>query len=1022
MKLTDIFIKRPVLASVVSLLILVVGLRALFDLPLREYPRIETTVITITTAYPGASADLVKGFITTPIQQVVASAEGIDYVSSKSTPGLSVISVNMRLGYDPNTALTEIMSKVAQVSNQLPAGSQQPVIQKGTGRGTALMYLAFYSTEMTPQQVTDYLTRVVQPKLQGIEGVAQAQVLGGKTYAMRIWLEPDKLAAYGLTPQDVVAALQANNYLAAVGSTRGDFVQVDLNAKTDLHTAAQFRELVVKRADGALIRLGQVARVELGAQSYNSNVSFNGLQATFIGIEPTPSANPLDVALGVRKAMPAIQAQLPSALKARIVYDSSTYISDAIHEVIKTIGEALLIVVVVIFLFLGSLRAVLVPAVTIPLSMIGAAAIMLWLGYSLNLLTLLAMVLAIGLVVDDAIIVVENIHRHMESGMRATDAAIRGARELAGPIMAMSFTLIAVFAPIGLVGGLTGSLFSEFAFTLAAAVFISGIVALTLSPVMSAYLFAGAQDKRGFAARLDRMFTWLQTAYQRRLGRTLDYRPVTYLMALVALGSIGFLYAGAKHELAPTEDQGILFMSANGPQDATPQYMDAYARQFYKIFAKFPDADRYFVVNGMGGVNNTIAGLAFKPWSERSRTTMSYMPRLQGEVASVAGLRTVVFPQPALPGAGQGLPVQFVITTTADYRMLDQVANALEQKAQASGLFAYVDNDLKIQRPRVDVVVDRAKAASLGLSMQDIGGALTSLLGGNYVQRFSIEGRSYEVIPQVADRLRADPGLLKGYYVRSADGTMVPLSAVVSLKGEVEPSSLNQFQQLNAATIGAVMRPGQPISAGLDYLRMEAKQLMPADYGVNYAGESRQYVEEGNALLYTFFFSIVLIYLVLAALFESFRDPVTILITVPMSICGALIFIYLGLASVNIYTQIGLITLIGLISKHGILIVRFANELQQSEGLDKRAAVERAAAIRLRPILMTTAAMVVGVVPLMLAGGPGAVSRFDLGLVIFTGMLIGTLFTLFVVPALYMLLARSHQADVGTAMRQASPA
>ncbi|OBS08335.1 efflux RND transporter permease subunit [Acidihalobacter prosperus] len=1022
MKLTDIFIERPVLATVLSLLILVVGLRALFDLPLREYPRIETTVITITTAYPGASADLVKGFITTPIQQAVASAEGIDYVSSKSTPGLSVISVNMRLGYDPNTALTEIMSKVAQVSNQLPAGSQQPVIQKGTGRGTALMYLAFYSTEMTPQQVTDYLTRVVQPKLQGIEGVAQAQILGGKTYAMRIWLEPDKLAAYGLTPQDVVAALQANNYLAAVGGTRGDFVQVDLNARTDLHTPAQFRELVVKRADGALIRLGQVARVELGAQSYDSNVSFNGLRATFIGIEPTPSANPLDVATGVRKAMPGIQAQLPSALKARIVYDSSTYISDAIREVIKTIGEALLIVVAVIFLFLGSLRAVLVPAITIPLSMIGAAAIMLWLGYSLNLLTLLAMVLAIGLVVDDAIIVVENIHRHMESGMRATQAAILGARELAGPIMAMSFTLIAVFAPIGLVGGLTGSLFSEFAFTLAAAVFISGIVALTLSPMMSARLFAGAQDKRGFAARLDHLFGWLQSAYQRRLGRTLDYRPVTYLMALVVLASIGLLYAGAKHELAPTEDQGILFMSANGPQDATPQYMEAYANQFYKIFSNFPDADRYFVVNGMGGVNNTIAGLAFKPWSERGTTIMSYMPRLQREVAGVAGLRTVVFPQPSLPGAGQGLPVQFVITTTADYRALDEVARALEQKAQASGLFAYVDNDLKIRRPRVDVVVDRAKAASLGLSMQDIGGALTSLLGGNYVQRFSIEGRSYEVIPQVADRLRANPDLLKSYYVRSADGTMVPLSAVVSLKGEVEPSALNQFQQLNAATIGAVMRPGQPISAGLDYLRNEAKRLMPADYGVSYAGESRQYVEEGNALLYTFFFSIVLIYLVLAALFESFRDPVTILVTVPMSICGALIFIYLGLASVNIYTQIGLITLIGLISKHGILIVRFANELQQAEGLDKRAAVERAAAIRLRPILMTTAAMVVGVVPLMLAGGPGAVSRFDLGLVIFTGMLIGTLFTLFVVPALYMLLARSHQADAGSPAHQASPA
>ncbi len=1010
MRFTDLFIRRPVLATVVSLLILLLGLRAVFNLPVRQYPELENTVITVTTTYPGASAELIQGFITAPLQQAIAGADGIDYLTASSTQGVSTIQAHIRLNFDPNEAMTQIMSKVAQVRNELPTAAEQPVIQQSTGQSVALMYISFYSDKMTPEQVTDYLSRVVQPQLQAVPGVAQAEILGQHTFAMRVWLNPSRLAAYNLTPQDIVAALRANNFLAAVGKTKGRYVGINVTADTDLSTSAGFRRLVVGQRSGSLIHLGDVAKVELGAENYNSSVVFNGQNATFIGIQATPSANPLSVISDIRgNAFVQIREQLPSALKTEIVYDATNYIRDSITEVARTLIEALVIVVAVIFLFLGSLRAVLIPTVTIPLSLVGAAFMMLLLGYSINLLTLLAMVLAIGLVVDDAIIVVENVHRHIEDGHTPLDAALLGASELAGPVVVMTLTLAAVYAPIGFMGGLTGVLFTEFAYSLAGAVIISGIVALTLSPMMSAKLLR-ADKPGGFAQRLDLLFHGLRRRYQRRLHGALTYRPVILLLAATVLGSIYFLFATAQHELAPTEDQGVLFVSATAPEDATLDYVTRYTRQFQSAFDSFQAKDRYFIINGMGQVNNVIAGMILKPWSERSRSQKAIQPLLQKKLGAVAGLRTVVFPLPPLPGEGSGLPVQFVITSTASPRVVYDVSQRLLAAAQKSGQFIFVDSDLKFNSPQWQIHIDRAKAAQLGLNMADIGGALQALLAGGYVNRFNLSGRSYKVIPQVPDAARANPATIKNYRIRSASGQLLPLGTVVSLKRVVEPNKLNQFQQLNSATISAVMMPGHSLGEGLGFLRDQARQILPTGFSVNYAGQSRQFVEEGSALAVTFGFAIVIIFLLLAAQFESFRDPIIVLVSVPMAISGALIFISVGLASVNIYTQIGLITLIGLISKHGILIVQFANELQR-QGRSRREAVEEAAAIRLRPILMTTAAMALGVVPLLLATGPGAVSRFDIGLVIFTGISIGTLFTLFVVPVIYSYLAAVRRIE-----------
>ncbi len=1013
MKFTDIFIHRPVLASVLSLFILVLGLRSIGLLPVLQFPRTENAVVTVKTAYIGANADLVAGFITTPLENSIAQANGIDYMTSTSTQGLSTITANLRLNVNVNEVLTQINTKVNAVRNQLPPESQQSVLDVTVGETTDAMYIGFNSKVLPSNKITDYLIRVVQPKLQALEGIQTAEILGQKLFAMRAWLNPKKLAAYHLTARDISAALAENNYLAAVGRTKGQMVQVNLTASTSLHSLEDFRNLIVKQQKGAVVRLRDVAKVSLGSEDYESQVAFDGEKAVYIGIQVAPASNLLEVIGRVRDIFPSIQQQFPEGLDGQIVYDSTKFVDSSISEVEHTLIEALLIVTLVVFLFLGSFRSVLIPTITIPLSLIGAFTIMLMFNFSINLLTLLALVLAIGLVVDDAIIIVENVNRHLEMGADRQDAAIGAARELANPIIVMTVVLIAVYIPIGFMGGLTGALFTEFAFTLVAAVTISGIVALTLSPMMCSRLLKPHDpDRKGwqakFVAHLDRRFKALHERYQALLHRTLDYVPVTLVFALIILGSIYFLYAGSKTELAPQEDKGVVITSATAAPDATLAQRELYSSAVYQTLASHPETDHVFQLDRPG---SSIAGMVFKPWDERDRTTNELQPVLQQELSHIAGIRAVAFQPPPLPGS-RGLPIQFVVQTTEPFSQLNRVADDLLQQAQKSGMFMFLDSDLKYDLPQSEIVIDRDLTAQLGLSMQDVGEVLSAMLGGNYVNYFSLYDRSYKVIPQVQQRYRLNAEQLNNYYIKSAGGKTIPLSTIAHITDTVVPESLNHFQQQNSATISGVAFPGVSVGQALDYLKQLAGKILPQGYSINYAGQSRQFTQESSALLVTFFFSLIIIFLALAAQFESFRSPIIILVTVPMSICGALIFISLGVggASLNIYTEVGLVTLIGLISKHGILIVEFANNLQR-EGESKRDAIEKAAAIRLRPILMTTAAMVLGVVPLILATGAGAISRYNMGLVIASGLSIGTLFTLFVVPAMYMLLAAEYEQD-----------
>ena len=1013
MNFTDIFIRRPVLATVVSLMILVVGLRAFMSLPILQFPRTENAVVTVSTTYYGADPDVVAGFITTPLENAIAQANGIDYMTSTSQNSVSTITVYLRLNYDSDKALTEISTKITSVLNQLPPGSQQPVMNIQIGQTIDAMYIGFNSDVLPQNNITDYLVRVVQPKLQAVEGVQTAEIIGAQNFALRAWLDPAKLAAYGLTAADISAALAKNDAISGLGNTKGQMVQINLNASTDLHSLDGFRNMVVKQSNGAIVRLQDVANVTLGSDDYESRVGFDGKQAVYIGIQVAPTANVLDVVKDIRKILPDIQAQLPQGLNGRIIYDSTKFVTSSIHEVRNTLTEALLIVAMVVFMFLGSPRAVMIPVVAIPLSLIGAFIFMLAFHFSINLLTLLALVLGIGLVVDDAIIVVENVNRHIEEGMSPMDAALRAARELASPILAMTIVLVAVYIPIGFQGGLTGALFTEFAFTLVGAVTISGIVALTLSPMLcSRLLKAHTPDRKGWEERLtgaiDSRFEQLRAFYERRLSGSLHYLPVTLVFAAIILGSIYFLYSSAKTEIAPQEDQGVLISLLTAAPDATLRQKELYMQKVYDIFASYSETDHVFQLDTPA---QAIAGMVLKPWDERKRTSNELQPIIQNDLNGIAGVRAAIFQPPPLPGS-RGLPVQFVIETTQGFSQLNEAAQTLMQEAQKSGMFIFLDTDLKIDRPQATVEIDREKAAQLGLSMTDIGGAMSSMLGGGYVNYFSLSGRSYKVIPQVAQRYRLNTDQLSDYYIHAADGTPVPLSTIAHITTKTVPESLNHFQQQNAATISGVMFPGVALGDALNYMKGLAAKELPQGYTVDYAGPSRQFAQESSGFIMTFTFALIIIFLTLAAQFESFRDPLIILISVPMSIAGALIFISLGIggASVNIYTQVGLVTLMVLISKHGILITEFANNLQRA-GKTKREAIIVATSIRLRPILMTTAAMVLGVVPLITASGAGALSRFNMGLVIAAGLSIGTLFTLFVVPAVYMVLAADHHRD-----------
>ncbi|KUJ79635.1 multidrug efflux protein [Microbulbifer flavimaris] len=1014
MNFTEIFIRKPVLATVVSLFLLLLGLRAATELNVREYPELENAVITVNTVYVGADADLVQGFITTPLEQEVATADGIDYMVSTSVQGLSSIQAYVRLGYNANEVLTQVVAKVNKLRSELPEESEDSTVDMAIGQTVAAMYLSFSSELLDNNQITDYLTRVVQPKLSTIPGVQRARLLGNRTFAMRIWLRPADMAAFGVTPGDVSAALRTNNVLSAVGSTKGTMVTVEISADTDIATEEAFRQLVVRSDGDQIIRLQDIAKVELGSESYDSSVTFNGRSATFIAVEVAPDANALDVIRIVREKLDReIFPQLPQGMIGEIPYDSTEYIQDSINEVIKTIVEAILIVIVVIYLFLGSLRSVVIPAVAVPLSLVGALFLMLLMGFSINLLTLLAMVLAIGIVVDDAIIVLENVHRHIEEGLSPKEAAIIGARELAWPVVAMTTTLIAVYLPIGFLGGLTGTLFLEFAFSLAGAVLLSGVVALTLSPMMASKILrphsedGGSRLERWLGKRFDR----LQQGYEHRLHNALDDRFVILVFGLIVITSCYFLFITSPAELEPDEDRGFVLTISSADAYATLDYLELFTRELDGIAERNPEVENIFLLNGVGGAanatNSAIAGFVLDSWNKRDKDTQQMQEIISGEVAQIAGLKVAVVVPPSLPTAGGNLPVEFVIGSTEPMENLAGFADEIMGRALASRKFIFLDSDLKIDKPKLAVTINRDKAASAGVTMAEISRELGAMMSGAYVNRFSLDNRSYKVIPQVVRRERLTGEQLRQYYIRTGSGQLVPLSTLVSLQETVEPQQLKRFQQLNAVTISGVPRPGITLGEALGVLESAAGQILPPGYSIDYSGQSRQYKAEGSELVLTFFFALIVIYLVLAAQFESWRDPLIMLVTVPMSVCGAMIFVSLGFTTMNIYTQVGLVTLIGVISKHGILIVEFANKLQQ-DGLDKREAIERAAAIRLRPILMTTASLVLAMVPLLIAAGPGGGARFAMGLVVASGMTIGTLFTLFVVPAMYVYLGRDY--------------
>lgn len=1009
MSFSDIFIRRPVLSTVVAFMILLLGFQGMFNLAIREYPEVEETVITVTTTYAGANADLVQGFITSPIAQAVATTEDIDYVTSSSRPSSSTVTVQMKLGADPDAALTEVIAKVNQVRGQLPDEADDPVIQKGTGMTFATMYLAAQSSRMSSEQITEYLERVIQPRMSTISGVAEAQILGGQTYAMRVWINPAQLAARNITASEVLAAINNSNFLSAPGKTKNDFVTQSITLRSTLQDPEAFSALPIRSQGDDVIRLRDVASVELAAESTDTIVTFNGATGTFLGVFPTPSANPIDMASEVRKELPSIQASLPEGMTIELMYDSTEQISSSIEEVFTTIAEAVAIVVVVILLFLGSFRAVIIPVVTIPISLIGVCFVLYALGYSINLLSLLAMVLAIGLVVDDAIVVLENIHRHIEEGLSPMKAAFKGMQEITSSIIAMTITLAAVFAPLAFTGGLTGSLFREFAVTLAGSVIISGIAALTVSPMMCARILKHGEQSR-FAQFVDRVFSRFENWYGKRVDGSLNSRPVTLFIVISLVALTGFLFINTSSELAPEEDSGALFSMFNGPQYATSEYTKLYADQIDELTKDLPELKARFNIVGFGGgTNSGIALWALTDWGDRDRSQAQIQQDLTARISKVAGVEAFIFAPPSLPGTGGGLPISVVIQSTGSPDRVFELAEDIKNTAQASGKFIIVQNSLSFNAPQVTVTIDRDRAATLGVPISQIGQTMGLLVGGGSIAQFDRDSNSYDIITQVPQEFRSNPERLGEFFVRSSSGEMVPLSAVITITENASPAAIEQFNQLNSATISALPLPGVTTGEGLQTIIDTANAKLSEGFFLDYSGQSRIEIEQGNVILIAFILAIVVIYLVLAAQFESFRDPLIILMSVPLSIFGAIVPLNIGLSTLNIFTQVGLITLIGLITKHGILMVEFANQQRHLHGLSKREAIVMSAKTRLRPILMTTAAMALGVVPLIIATGAGAAARYSMGLVIFTGLIIGTMFTLFVVPMFYTLIAEKDK-------------
>ncbi len=1020
MKFTDIFINRPVLAIVVSLLIVIAGLQAAFTLTVRQYPRSENSMVTVTTTYVGASAELVRGFITTPLERAIAAADGIDYIQSESAQNLSTINVRLKLNYDAIKALSEISSKVDQVRGDLPPEAEVPIINvESADSQFASAYLSFTSPDLDQNQITDYLMRVVQPRLSALEGVQRADILGARTFAMRIWLKPDRMAAMNVSPAAVRQALAANNFLSALGKTKGSLIQINLTADTDLRSADEFRRLAIRAENGAVVRLGDIADVVLGAEDYGAEVRFTGQTAVFIGVWPLPNANSIDVLKLVQSEMKDIQKSLPTGMEGRVGYDATEYINNALKEVRTTLVETLGIVVIIIFLFLGSVRSVLIPIVAIPISLVGGVFLMQVFGFTVNLLTLLAFVLSVGVLVDDVIVIVENVSRHLSEGKTPLEASLIGARELVRPIIAMNVVLIAVYAPIGLQGGLTGSLFREFAFTLAGTVAMSGLVALTLSPFMTSRILVAGIEERGLAGRIARDFNRLKNFYGRMLSGTLASRPAVYLVWLVIAGLTVPMFVMSAKELAPMEDQGVIFGILDASADASLDQTRMYAAAANDVFMSVPEAEFTFQITFP---SSGFGGLVVKPWEDRERTVAEILPEVQAGLGAIPGIRMFPVTPAALPGGGD-FPVEFVIASTAEPEEILGFAQQLRGKAIASGMFAFPPLiDVKIDQPQAELVVDRDKVAAMGLSLASVGQDVAAMTGGAYVNRFNIDGRSYKVIPQVQRVDRLTPEQLGNIHVTGPNGELVPLSSVAEVRMSTVARSLNRFQQLNAVKISGVSV--RPLDEALSFLEDEAAKILPQGYVIDYTGDSRQLRTEGNTFLFSFGLAVVLIFLTLAAQFNSFRDPFIILAgSVPLGMFGALIFTFLKMpdpnvpfwtagwtTTLNIYSQVGLVTLVGLVAKNGILIVEFAN-LLQLRGRPKIDAAREAAMTRLRPILMTAGSTIAGFFPLVLISGAGAAARNSIGLVLVGGMTVGTMFTLFVIPSIYVLVARDHAHD-----------
>lgn len=1010
MTFTDHFIKRPVLATVISILILGFGIRSMMELPLRKYPKMEIGIIRINTSYSGTDAETIQSFITNPIERTIASADGIDYVTSDTSHGSSTVNAFVKMGYSIDKVFTDIMSKVAEVKSVLPEEADSPVITKSTGRSMAMMLISLNSPEMNPQQITDYFQQVMRPKLETIEGVSQANVFGGSSFAMRIWIDPNRMAALNITPEELNQALHANQFLARAGTIEGHHMKLNIKAETDVINFDSLQNLTIRKSTLGIVRLRDIARVELGASSYEHSVSFNGKPSVFIAIDTSPTANPLNVIKTVKKELPALEKQFPPSLSAHVVYDATTFIEGSIKEVIHTIIEATIIVLLVIFLFIGNLRAVMIPMVTIPLSLIGVASFMLMLGYSINFLTLLAMVLAIGLVVDDAIVVLENIHRHLQKNPSRLDAAIEGAREIAAPVITMTLTLAAVYTPIGFVGGVTGALFKEFAFTLASCVILSGIIALTLTPMMC-FKIIDVENTNWFETRIHETFEFIKTRYRRLLSYTLEWRLIVLAIILLCFAGIYVSLQVLPKELAPNEDENFLFVQAQAPQYANYDYVKDYSRHFEPVFKGFEEIKDYFVVNQS---NSAFAGAILKPWNKRKRTPKDLQPLIQKAMLQNPGLRVFVVAPPSLPIPGSMMPIQFVVSSTIAPKQLAELSESLKQSLNKTGLFAFLNHDLEFNKPSLRVLINRDKAAMLGVSMQHIAQALSTYFSATPTNRMQVQGKSYDIIPMADHQFRLSPENIKTIHVKSSNGKMVPLSTLIRIQSDIEPNKIHKFQQLNAVTLSGIPAPGHSIAEVLDVVRAEAERLSPPGTNFDYSGESRRYIQEGHTLAITFLFALAVIFLVLSAQFESFITPFIILLSVPLTICGAVGFIailskltflknFSGASTLNIYSQIGLISLIGLISKHGILMVEFANKAML-RGENTKEAITLAATTRLRPILMTTLAMVLGVMPLIFAEGPGSMSRISIGLVLASGLSFGTLLTLFVIPTVFLII------------------